>query len=101
MLFINPEYSMRYIIVDDYKYHDFKIIISDFNNNKVHASGTILNKNLPIIQTIYNENSIMFSNIIEDDYKYNFHITGPNDLDTTLQYDATIFNNVINWEKTK
>ena len=53
MLFINPDYSEPYILFDDNEYHDFKIIISDFNNNKVYASGTVLNKNMPILKTTY------------------------------------------------
>ena len=56
MLFINSEYVKPYILFNDNQYHTFKIIISDFNNNKVHASGTILNKDLPIIETVYDKN---------------------------------------------
>ena len=32
--------------------------ISDFNNNKVFVSGTVLNKKMPIIETIYDEKII-------------------------------------------
>ena len=38
MLFINPEYSKPYILFNDNKYHKFKMIISDFNNNKSYIS---------------------------------------------------------------
>ena len=64
MLFINPEYSDSYTIFKDNGYHDFKIIISDFNNNKTYASGTFLNKNLPIIETVHNDNLITFNNFL-------------------------------------
>ena len=102
MLFINPEYSIPYILFGDNKYHDFKIVISDFNNNKVYASGTILNKKMPIIYTKHNQNSLSFDNILEDKYQYQFHITGKNDLDKVFVSNDTYFeNNIINWESTE
>ena len=102
MLFINPEYSAPYILFEDNKYHEFKIIISDFNNNKVYASGTILNKKLPIIYTVHDQDSIYFENILENEYEYKFHITGKNDLDKVLPSENTyIQNNIINWEETE
>ena len=83
------------------KYHTFKIIVSDFNNNKVYASGVILNKEVPIIKTIHNNYSITFDNILEGEYQYEFHITGKNDLDKIFPANnTTIENNIINWEIT-
>ena len=102
MLFINNKYSEPYILFDDNGYHDFKIIISDFNNNKIHVSGTILNKKLPILETtLHDNNSIIFNNILEENHDYTFSITGKHDLDKMIPSDNTsIKNNIINYEHT-
>lgn len=102
MLFINPEYSESFIAFNDNQYHDFKIIISDFNNNKIHASGTVLNKILPVIQTIHNDSSIIFNNIIDEKNHYEFSITGKYNSDKIIPSNNTyIKNNIINWEYTE
>ena len=98
MLFINPKYASEYVFFQDNDYHEFKIVISDFNNNKVFASGTILNKKLPIINTIHDNQNIMFDNILNDEYEYKFYNTGKNDLDQIfLNNNAFINDQKISW----
>ena len=103
MLFINSKYSDPYILFDDNNYHEFKIIISDFNNNKVYASGTILNKKMPILHTLHEGNHIEFENILKDaNYQYDFHITGKHDLDTILPHlNVSIQDSIISWDTTE
>ena len=102
MLFIHPKYSNEYILFEDNSYHDFKIIISDFNNNKTHVSGTILNKRVPILETIYEDNFISFNNIQNNILEYNFNFTGKHDSDKVISSKNTfISNNILELEYTE
>ena len=92
MLFVNSEYSKSYILFNDSKYHEFEIIISDFNNNKVHVSGTILNKPLPLLETIYN-NKILFKNILSENNNYGFNLTGRYNEDIIFPSKKTFIEN--------